>query len=118
MSVVFKAGEQTFKASEVLWAKKELVNAIVEQALVSQTEAFVDMIVDGERPADITRDSVNEILRGVKESTAEFLNDMVADLQFVLEARLRDVNYGAAVTGIKYDLAGNVTDIEVDISVS
>ena len=117
MTVVFKQGEQTFKASQVLWAKKELVNAIVEQALVGQTEAFIDMIIDGERPADITRASVNEILKGVKESTQEFLNDMVADLQFALEARLREVNYGAAVTGIKYDLAGDVTDIEVDVSV-
>ena len=117
MTVVFKQGEQTFKASQVLWAKKELVNAIVEQALVGQTEAFIDMIIDGERPADITRASVNEILKGVKESTQEFLNDMVADLQFALEARLREVNYGAVVTGIKYDLAGDVTDIEVDVSV-
>jgi hypothetical protein len=36
MTVVYKAGEQTFKAVEVLWAKRELVNAIVEQALISQ----------------------------------------------------------------------------------
>ena len=116
MSVVFKAGEQTFKASEVLWAKKELVNAIVEQALICQTEAFVDMIIDGQE--DLSRDAINETLRGVKESTGEFLNDLLGDLQFMIEARLREVNYGAAVTGIKYDLAGDVTDIEVDVSVS
>ena len=118
MSVVFKQGDQTFTASQVLWAKKELVNAIVEQALVGQTEAFIDMIIDGERPQDITRDSVNTTLRGVKESTQEFLNDVIADLQFAIEARLREANYGAVVTGIKYDLAGDVTDIEVDVSVS
>ena len=118
MSVVFNQGEQTFKAVEVLWAKRELINAIVEQALVSQTEAFIDMIIDGERPESITRNSVNETLRGVKESTQEFLNDMVADFEAALRARLAEVNYGAAVVGIKYDLAGDVTDIEVDISVS
>lgn len=118
MTVVFKAGEKTFKASEVLWAKPELINAIVEQALIGQTEAFVDMIIDGERPESITRDSVNETLRGVKESAQEFLNDMISDLKFAIEARLREVNYGAAVTAIKYDLAGDVTDIEVDVSVS
>ena len=118
MSVVFNQGEQTFKASEVLWSKRELINAIVEQALVGQTEAFIDMIIDGERPETITRNSVNETLRGVKESTQEFLNDMVADFEAALRARLAEVNYGAAVTGIKYDLAGDVTDIEVDISVS
>ena len=118
MTVVFKQGEQTFKATEVLWAKKELVAAIVEAALVSQTEAFIDMIIDGERPEDITRASVNEIHKGVKDSTGEFLNDLIGDLQFMIEARLREANYGAVVTGLKYDLAGDVTDIEVDVSVS
>ena len=118
MSVVFKAGEQTFKASQVLWAKRELVNAVVEQALINQTEAFIDMIIDGERPQDITRDSVNNILRGVKDSASEFLNDMIGDFERAIMKRLEEVSYGAAVTGIKYDLAGDVTDIEVDVSVS
>ena len=118
MSVIFKQGEQTFKASEVLWQKKELVNAIVEQALIGQTEAFIDMIIDGERPQDITRESVNNILRGVKESAAEFLNDMIADLEAAVQKRLEEVGYGAAVTGIRYNLAGEVTDIEVDVSVN
>ena len=118
MSVIFKQGEQTFKACEVLWQKRELVDAIVEQALIGQTEAFIDMIIDGERPADITRDSVNNILRGVKESTQEFLNDMIGDLGAAVQKRLEEVGYGAAVTGIRYNLAGEVTDIEVDVSVN
>ena len=117
MTVVYKAGEQTFKAVEVLWAKRELVNAIVEQALISQTEAFIDMITDGERSEDITRASVNETLKGVKDSAQDFLNDLIGDLQRALDSRLKEVNYGATVTGIKYDLAGDVTDIEVNVSV-
>jgi hypothetical protein len=118
MTVVYKAGEQKFTPEQVLWAKAELVNAIVESALVGQTEAFIEMIKDGEGPEDITRNTVNETLRGVKESAQDFLNDVVADLQRAIDKRLREVNYGAAVTGIKYDLAGDVTDIEVDISIS
>jgi hypothetical protein len=117
MTVVYRAGEQTFKASEVLWCKRELVNAIVEQALINQTEGFIEMIMDGERGEDITRASVNETLRGVKDSAQDFINDMIGDLQRALNARLKEVNYGAAVTGLKYDLAGDVTDIEVDVSV-
>jgi hypothetical protein len=118
MTVVFnKASEQRFTATDVLWSKRELVNAMVEAALVGQTEGFIEMIADGERGEDITRASVNETLRGVKESTQEFLNDMIADLQRALDARLKEVNYGAAVTGLKFDLAGDVTDIEVNISV-
>ena len=118
MSVIFKQDEQRFRASDVMWAKPELVNAIVEQMLLSQTEAYIDMIIDTERPTEITRDSVNETLRGVKDSAADFFNDLIHDLEQAVRARLAEANYGAAVTGIKYDLAGDVTDIEVDVSVS
>lgn len=116
MSVIYKAGEKTFKASEILWAKRELIDAIVEQALLGQTEAFVDMIIDGQE--DLSRNAINETLRGVKESAGEFLNDMIGDLAHEVERRLKAAQYGAAVTGIKYDLAGEVTDIEVDVSVA
>ena len=115
MSVVFKAGDKTFKASAFLFANKELVNAIVEQALISQTEAFIDMIMDGQE--DMSRNGINETLRGVKDSTQDFIGDMIGDLEIMIKERLAAVNYGAAVTGIKYDLAGDVTDIEVDVSV-
>jgi hypothetical protein len=115
MTVVYKAGEQTFKAVEVLWAKQALVNAIVEQALISQTEAFIDMIMDGQE--DLSRAGINETLKGVKESATDFIGDMMSDLEHALRERMKAVNYGAAVTGIKYDLAGDVTDIEVNVSV-
>jgi hypothetical protein len=116
MTVVFnKASEQRFTANDVLWSKRELVNAMVEAALVGQTEGFIEMIADGQE--DLSRNGINETLRGVKDSTQDFLNDMIADLQRALDKRLAEVNYGAAVTGIKYDLAGNVIDIEVDVSV-
>jgi hypothetical protein len=115
MTVVYKAGEQTFKAVEVLWAKRELVNAIVEQALISQTEGFIEMIMDGQE--DLSRESINETLKGVKESATDFIADMMGDLESMIRERLKAVNYGAAVTGIKYDLAGDVIDIEVNVSV-
>jgi hypothetical protein len=119
MTVVYnKASEHKFTANDVLWAHDTLVNAIVESALIGQTEAFAEMIMDGERGEDITRASVNETLKGVKESAQDFIADMIGDLQRAVEARLRAVNYGAAVTGIKYDLAGDVTDIEINVSVS
>jgi hypothetical protein len=43
MSVIATQTEQRFKASEVLWAKRELIDAVVREALIGQTEAFVDM---------------------------------------------------------------------------
>ncbi len=116
MSVVYKAGERTFKASEVLWAKRELINAIVEQALVGQTEAFIDMIIDGQE--DLSRNGINETLRGVPDSAHDFLTDVMSDLQQEVLRACRRALYGAAVTGIKYDLAGEVTDVEVDVTVT
>jgi hypothetical protein len=116
MTVVYKAGDRSFKAIEVLWAKRELIDAIVEQALISQTEAFIDMIVDGQE--DLSRAGIQETLKGVKESTGEFLNDMIGDLKHEVQRRLNAAQYGAAVTGLKFDLAGDVKDIEVDVSVS
>ena len=115
MTVVYKAGEQTFKAVELLFGKRELVNAVVEQVLISQTEAFIEMIMDGQE--DMSRNGINETLRGVKDSATDFIGDMMGDLESMIRERLKQVNYGAAVTGIKYDLAGDVTDIEVNVSV-
>jgi hypothetical protein len=114
MTVVYKAGEQTFKAVELLFGKRELVNAVVDQILISQTEAFIEMIMDGQE--DMSRNGINETLRGVKDSATDFVGDMMGDLESMIRQRLKAVNYGAAVTGIKYDLAGDVTDIEVNVS--
>ena len=118
MTVVFKEGNKTFSAEQVLWQKRELVAAIVEQALINQAEAHLDMIMDMEKPEDITRATVNESLRSVKEMTACFLSDMCGDLERALMQRLEQVKFGAAVTGIKYGLAGDVKDIELDVTVS
>jgi type II secretory pathway component PulC len=118
MTVVYKAGDQTFKANEILWAKRELVEAIVRDALVSQTEGFIDMIIDTERPQDITRGSVNSTLGGVPDSAHDFLREVMSELEQEVLRVCKLARYGAAVTGIKYDLAGDVKDIEVDVSVS
>ena len=118
MSIVYNSDGAKFTADEVLWGKRELIDEIVAAALRSQTEAFIDMIIDTEKPEEITRNSVNETLRGVKESAREFLKDVLSDLENSIMARLEVTNYGAVVTGIKYDIAGDVKDIEVDVSVS
>lgn len=116
MTVVFKQDEAgKFTTEQVIWGHEAVVNAMVEQALIGQTEAFVDMIMDMQE--DKSRDAINNTLRGVKESANEFLADMLHDLGRAIEKRLEAVNYGAAVTGIKYDLAGDIVDIEVNVSV-
>ena len=116
MSVVYTGNDRKFTANEVLWAKRELIDEIVKSALISQTEAFVDMIVDGQE--DLSRAGVQETLKGVPESAGEFLNDLLGDLESMIRERIKAAQYGAAVTAIKYDLAGEVKDIEIDVTVS
>ena len=116
MTVIATQTEQRFKASEVLWQKRELIDAVVREALIGQTEAFCEMIMDGQE--DLSRSGIQDTLKGVKESAQDFVNDMIVDLQRAIEQRLKEAQYGAVVTGIKYDLAGDVKDIEVDVTVS
>lgn len=118
MTVIYKDTERMFKAHEMIWANKELVDAIVKSMLISQTEAFIDMMVDCQRDEPVTRESANETLKGVQASAMDFWNDIVGDLELAVQERLKTVLYGAAVTGLKFNLAGEVTDIEVDVSVT
>lgn len=115
MTVVVKQDQQKFSAADVLWAKKEFVDAMIAQALINQTEGFVDMIVDGQ--ADMSRSGIQDTLRGVKDSTEDFLRDALADFERAVFQRLKQAEYGAAVTGLKFDLAGEVVDVEVDVTV-
>lgn len=117
MTVIAYTEKRAFTAQDILWAKSVLIEALVREALVGQTDAFVEMIKDHE-PQDIGRAGINEILRGVPESAQDFLNDMLGDLGREVERKLKAAQYGAAVTGIKYDLAGDIADIDVDVTVS
>ena len=119
--IVRKEEQQKFTADDVIWSKDELVKAIVRQVLIGQTEAFIEMTVDCQRDydkADLSRDGLQAALGGVKESAGDFLADVMHDLQHAVTKQLEAAQYGAIVTGIKYDLSGEITDIEVDVTVS
>jgi hypothetical protein len=122
MTVVFrKEADQRFTLEEVMWSRPELVKAIVRNALVGQTEATIDMTLDMQasmEAEELTRNGLQNLMHNVKDSTEDFLEDLMSDLRREVLKALAEANYGAIVTGIKYDLAGEITDIEVDISVS
>ena len=118
MTVVFKQANKTFDAHQVLVAHPDLANAIVEQALAAQAGSYLDMIADTEKSEYITRASINERLRNVKDDTEDYLEDVMNQLRLAVMARFRKVQFGAAVMGIEYDLAGEVVDIKIDVSVS
>ena len=115
MTVIVKATNRTFTASDVMLAKRELVDAIIKEALISQTEAIIDMIIDGQE--DVSREAISDTLKGVKDNTKDYLNDLLLDLKYEVNSRFDAALYGAAVTGIRYNLMGEVTDIETDVSI-
>lgn len=116
MAVIFDRKDCMFNAGDLLWGKRSLAEAVVEKALVNQTEAFIDMIVDGQ--ADLSRAGIQDTLKGVKEDTEEILDDMLNGLVIEIKERFKAARLETAVTGIKYDLTGEVTDIDVNVSVT
>jgi hypothetical protein len=118
MTVIVKTPVENFGAHDIMWKQKQVAQAIVRKALADQTEAYVDMMCDGDGEMGTTRDELQATLSGVRHSVEDMLDDLLADLVTEVKAQLKDVLYGAIVTGIKYDLAGGLKDVEVNISVN
>ena len=124
MPVIFKQSTETFSANNILWSTKDLIRALVQAALVSQTESHIDMAINFQTESlyfdedSMSRSSIQTTLSNVKISARDLLGDLMEDLKRSVLEELEQTQYGAIVTGIKYSLAGDVTDIEVAVSVS
>lgn len=120
MTVIYKdqPAATNIKASDIMWKQKQVARSVVREALISHTEAYIDMMCDGQGEMGTTRNELQASLGSVKESVEDLLEDIVADFTSELKKQLKEALYGAIVTGIKYDLAGNVKDVDVDISVN
>jgi len=117
MTVVYQQGNETIKASAVIYADKAAIRALVKHALMSMTEARIDKLVDCQESC-ASRADIQHSMKYVKESTEDFLREAMSDLQEAVFKEFEAAQFGAIVTGMKFDLAGDVKDIEVDISVN
>jgi hypothetical protein len=108
--------QDRFTVYDVMWSRSVLVDAVIRAALTTQTESFIDMIVDGLE--DRSRSGIQDTLEGVVQSTEEFLQELVHDLNSRISARLKDVKYTATVTALKYDLSGLLEDVDVAVTVN
>jgi hypothetical protein len=118
MTVVCKQEPQLYIANEILWAQRAMIDAVVKSALIDQTQAYIDMIIDHSQPQDINRDTVMNQLTAVKPSARELLDDALGYLHSEALRRFDAANHTAVVKSINYDDRGAVTDIEVDVTVS
>ena len=123
MTVVYRNENQTntFTAGRLLNFDQILVTALVRQLLIDGTESAIEQVLDRQADMDgqdLQRSSIQDYLREVPENAEVFIEDVLHDLLSTVKHNIRTALYGAAVTGIKYDLAGNVTDVEVDVTVN
>ena len=118
MTVVHHTQARGFMAVDVLLSRAELIEAVVQEALISQTEAFVDAVIDSQDHNPVSRESILATMKGVPASTEDYINDVLNDLRIAVLERLASTLYSPAVTGIKYDREGKVDDIEVDVQIN
>lgn len=118
MAVIFKAPDETFAAHEIAWSSKKVTQAIARHMLLNHTAAYIDMMCDGQAEMGTTRDELQASLGGVKPSVEDIADDLLDDFVMAVKQQLKAALYGAIVTGIKYDLAGGIKDVDIDVSVS
>lgn len=122
MTVNYKTSVRTFTAGDVLAIKRDLVNDLITEALVSTTEGFIDMCFDSQTddptfvtPAGILRNLNQD---DIKASALEYLTDMLGDLQLKIKSRMAEVEYKPALNAIKFKDDGEVDDIVVTVTVN
>lgn len=118
MTVIFKPEvDNAIRPSELIYVDRKAVKAIVRAALISTTEAHVDFLIDFPDSYK-TRDDIQGTLTSVKAQTADFLKDVLDDLRKSVLFELENAQYGGAVTSMKFDLAGGLSDVEIDMTVN
>lgn len=106
-----------FSTDEFLWANRFTAHALVRSAVISQTEAHLDMVQDF-RADYPNRDSIQDSLAGIKNQTKVLISDLIDALRASLLHEVDLMQLGAIVTGLKYDLAGDYKDVEVDVTIN
>lgn len=123
MTVVYRADEhaESFNVKKLLNVDQALVRALVRELLVGGTEAAIEQLTGHQElmeAGDLSRQGIQDYLREVPENAEVFIEDVLYVLLSTVKHNIRVANYGAAVTGIKYGLAGDIKDVEVDVTVT
>ena len=115
--ITYDDDPKVFTPVQIIYSDRNLVRALIKSALINQSEAICDQIIDNQAQ-DVTRASINESLRAVNPCTKELLESAVDKLKDDIMQEMETVRYGAAVTRIEYNLAGEATEIDLNLSIS
>ena len=115
--ITYTEDPKVFTPVQIIYSDRDMVRALIKSALINQTEAVSDQIIDSQAQ-NVTRASINESLRAVNPCTKEFLEFAVDKLKADIMREMETMRYGAAVTRIEYNLAGEATEIDLNLSIS
>jgi hypothetical protein len=109
--------DTTFTARDVLDMEPRVMRALAKELLLRQAEATLTVVIDdpGVCPV-LTRDSINDELRNVEGCARDSMQDFLEDICLKVKQVMHGVAFGAAVTCIRFDLAGDPTEIELDVA--
>ena len=120
MSIKFQVPVSTFTDNDFMWVSDKLVHSIARAALLNQTDAFIELLIDSQEmmePEMLERSKVQGQLDGIKDDAKQFVEDVIEDLRSALLQKINQMKFDPIVTGIKYDRTGAIEDIAVDIEV-
>lgn len=107
-----------FTAREILDQDPRVLRALAKAALLRQAELVVRVLEDDPHVTPVTRDSINEALVPVEAHARDILQDLFDEMCIEVERVMNTIQFGAAVTGMRFDLAGDVTEIELNVSLA
>jgi len=117
MTVEFKNRSAMVSPSKILQCDREACRAIVQSALLSMIEAQIDMLCDEEDGDVYGRADVQRIIAdNIRNRTADYLDDVLADFVATVKTHLAEVQVSARVTGISYAGDGHISDVVVDFA--
>ena len=105
---------QTLTANKVLYSNEEVVKAIAQAAMVNMAEGNVEMLCDcpSEYP---TKADIERVFSGLHEQATDLVNDLFDELKAEVLKELLTKTYTARVTAMKFDDAGEMSDIDVQV---
>lgn len=106
-----------FTADELLDHNPDVILAIAKALLKRQAQAAIDIAIDEQVDEPITHRALTDSMREVKAMTRDCIECIFQDIQVEVDSMLaHNLLFGAAVTEMKFSLAGDVIDATVDVS--
>lgn len=118
MTIRYESEDRNIHASRVVNCDRKAARLIAKQALLSQLEAQIELLVDEcsgpNGYFEPTKANIENQLNAVKHYTGDYLNDMLHDFMATVLAELSTIEVNVRVRAIEFTADGKLDDISVD----